>query len=515
MLRMSEISKIQSDYFVKGKTVHQIAQEKRRSWSTVKKLTSSTCEDLILRGARKNKISHICTDQVLAKIRSYLNLEISCNIPRKQRYTAEYIYEKLVDENQYSGSKRYLRQLIKQERELIGQEKKKSKTYLELDFPLGEYIQIDHGEVEVNYGGKPTTGYLFVCSVPGYSLRFCQFYLTKSRESWGNFHEMLFRFFGGVFKFCIYDNDTVLKHKENKTSYFLGIERHYGFKAIFCNKAAGWEKGSVENAVGFCRRNYMAGIVKIDDLSDFNLELSKKSLEEIHLEQNGRPLTSFFEKSKAKLGPLRPQYDWGINLNGQVSSYQYVKCAKINYSVPEKYAGKEVDVFATPYLVKIFFKGEIIAEHKRSFVEALSVINIDHFLDQLEKKPTAIGFSKVIKQENFPDYLTELRAKLREKYGDATSDVEFVKTLKLRRSCAGNIFQTAVEMGISYGGILYSYIKNIIDQLQSNQENQDIPLANLPKQCGVDISNDFEISKYAALTSLENANKDINENNLY
>ena len=42
------------------------------------------------------------------------------------------------------------------------------------------------------------------------------------------------------------------------------------FEAIFCNKAAGWEKGSVENGVGYCRRNYLPGLPSFETINSLN-----------------------------------------------------------------------------------------------------------------------------------------------------------------------------------------------------------------------------------------------------
>jgi len=34
-----------------------------------------------------------------------------------------------------------------------------------------------------------------------------------------------------------------------KQASFIRLEAHYGFEAVFCNVASGWEKSNVENAV--------------------------------------------------------------------------------------------------------------------------------------------------------------------------------------------------------------------------------------------------------------------------
>ncbi|NOT80284.1 MAG: hypothetical protein HOP07_14915 [Bacteriovoracaceae bacterium] len=48
------------------------------------------------------------------------------------------------------------------------------------------------------------------------------------------------------------------------------MENYYNFEAIFCNKAAGWEKGSVENGVGYCRRNFLPGLPSFETMNSLN-----------------------------------------------------------------------------------------------------------------------------------------------------------------------------------------------------------------------------------------------------
>ena len=45
--------------------------------------------------------------------------------------------------------------------------------------------------------GVRTKEYLFVASVPGQVLRYCQAFPIKATEAWGEFHERAFQFFGG------------------------------------------------------------------------------------------------------------------------------------------------------------------------------------------------------------------------------------------------------------------------------------------------------------------------------
>ena len=153
-------------------------------------------------------------------------------------------------------------------------------SYLPLSFEAGETIQIDHGEADCVIGNERITGYLFVGSLPGLTIRYCQMYPVKAQQAWGTFHEKTFSYFGGIFSEATYDNDCVLikevlgtEHKQ--TDFSLFWEHHYGFSSNFCNRGAGNEKGSVENAVGFCRRNYLAALPKFLNWTELNDHLEK------------------------------------------------------------------------------------------------------------------------------------------------------------------------------------------------------------------------------------------------
>ena len=72
----------------------------------------------------------------------------------------------------------------------------------------------------------------------------------------------IFEYIGKVPKEIWFDNRTtaVIEIKKNGkrtlTDDFYRFAAHYGFQAKFCNPASGNEKGSVENKVGYFRRNF-------------------------------------------------------------------------------------------------------------------------------------------------------------------------------------------------------------------------------------------------------------------
>lgn len=72
----------------------------------------------------------------------------------------------------------------------------------------------------------------------------------------------IFEHIGLVPSLLVFDNATGAAHrvawdKAGAAGVFQLFCEHHRVEARFCNPRSGWEKGSVENAVGFLRRNLM------------------------------------------------------------------------------------------------------------------------------------------------------------------------------------------------------------------------------------------------------------------
>ena len=80
------------------------------------------------------------------------------------------------------------------------------------------------------------------------------------------------------------------------TENFRRLQCHYDFESNFCNPASGHEKGSVENYIGYSRRNYFVPIPQMADLEVFNRELLKRcdgDLRREHYKQEKQVLELF------------------------------------------------------------------------------------------------------------------------------------------------------------------------------------------------------------------------------
>lgn len=48
------------------------------------------------------------------------------------------------------------------------------------------------------------------------------------------------------------------------------LRSHYLFDSVFCNVAAAWEKGAVENLVGYVRQNCLTPVPSVNSIEELN-----------------------------------------------------------------------------------------------------------------------------------------------------------------------------------------------------------------------------------------------------
>lgn len=400
MLKMSEIQRIKNAFFDEGLAKRAICRKFHRSWNLVSAIINTPLEKLEEQLGEKvvgNRKPTVGTLEVQDTIKKMLLDEKEYRIKKKQRLTAKVIYNKLVEQGIYSGSPRRLQELVQKIRNELCQVDKDS--YLPLHFPLGSALQVDHGEVTCIIDDSMMIAFLFVASIPGTSIRYCQLFPCKSRESWGEFHERTFKKFGGVFPKCIYDNDTVLINDirtKKQTEFATYMVEHYRFTPHYCNPASGNEKGSVENGVGYCRRNYLPGCPEYQKFSDVNQMLDAKFDEEIAAGKDyktGELLKNVMEKIASRLQPILPSKSWYRRDKRIVNSYQCVEVDRHYYSVPEQYVGKQVTVLIMSFCIAIqpgSKESESVIVHTRQFSLGADSLYWDHYLEQLKKKPGAL-----------------------------------------------------------------------------------------------------------------------------
>lgn len=477
MLRMDEVNKCRKAYN-NGDSINQIAKRYGRSWTTIKNIVETPLEELENRGCRPNRMCTVTTPEVEDGINGYLTIEEQLGVKKKQRYTAALIYKELTAKGIYKGSVRQLQDAVKQLRQQRGQVKVKS--HLPLEFPLGSTAQIDHGECDLIVGEQRVLGYLFVCSIPGAVLRYCQIFPVKSREAWGEFHERSYQFFGGVLPIGTYDNDCVLVKEvlgkdRKQTQFSHALEEHYQINSRFCNPAAGNEKGSVENGVGYCRRNYLAGCQSFESWDIVNENLEKSCWENIdtgHHYRTNRPLKDIFNEMAKQLNPLAINHKWRRWKEAHVDSYQLVHIDSQGYSVPERFVGSTVRIGVGVFDIEILSENTAVARHSRRFGESGSSLCLDHYLDQLMRKPGALWDCKAVQQHSFSPEFLEIWQRLQERYPGGKANRKFIKILHLGRKYGSVNLTSAIEKALFLRTVEPEALENIIHSSFTHEDSR-------------------------------------------
>ena len=183
--------------------------------------------------------------------------------PRKQRHTAQRIYERLCDEHDFSGSYSAVRRFIQKHHATTGE------VYFPLSFDPGEEAQVDWGEGRFFERGVERKVYMFCLRLCHSGVSFVYPYERMTQEALLDGHVRAFEYFGKVPRRLAYDNlkaavITVGRGQERVlTEKFKELRSQYLFDTRFCNVARGNEKGHVENLVKWSQRNLLTPLLTV------------------------------------------------------------------------------------------------------------------------------------------------------------------------------------------------------------------------------------------------------------
>jgi hypothetical protein len=205
-------------------------------------------------------------------------------------------------------------------------------------------------------------------------------------------------------------------HERTLTDGFARFMEHYGIETFFCNGAAGWEKGNVENKVGYERRNMFVPVPTILEFSQFNkrlFECSEEDNNRIHYFKQ-ESLKTLFEDDKEAMIPLNPVSFEVCRFEKRISDkYAKVMLDANHYSSSPKVAKESVYVKITCDKVIILdIKYEIIVEHPRLYGKGKESMNWLPYIELMSKRPTAIKYTGFYDElpDNWKKYISSLPA---------------------------------------------------------------------------------------------------------
>lgn len=287
---------------IRGCTQREIARDLHVSRNTVAKYLSA---DLSPEPPVTRAPTSPTMEPYADAVRSWL--EADAHAPRKQRHTARRVHDRLVDELGFPGSLSTVERFVREWRRSRPPEP--SEGFLELEWPPGT-AQGDWGRATAVIGGASVDVSELVVALPHSDAKFATCSMSRRSECLCESMLQIFEHVGGVPPLLVLDNATEAGRRMagvvRESSLFSAFRQHHGFEVRFCNPYAGHEKGSVENAVGFLRRNAMVPVPDVPDLAALNARLlaaCDRMLDRPHYRE-GRAVRSLFEEDLAGMLPL-------------------------------------------------------------------------------------------------------------------------------------------------------------------------------------------------------------------
>jgi transposase len=344
-------------------------------------------------------------------------------------------------------------------------------AFLKLDFTAGEAAQVDWGEYGTIGVGSTRRRLSFFLMVLCHSRRmYLEFTVSQTMEFFLSCHENAFIAFDGVPARIIVDNlkSAVLQRMVGTAPVFnpkyLDFSRHWGFKISACNVRSGWEKGRVENGVGYVKKNFLAGL----DLPDFGALQPAATLWtdtvanlRMHGATHQRPV-DLFETERAQLRPLNPA---GFDL-ARVTTVRANKQFRIpldsnHYSVPARYAGHLLTLKAYADRVCLYEGQQLVARHVRSMDRNQDIEDPQHPRELVAQRKSAREQRLLVQFLAISPRAQAYREGLEAKRVDARAHLR--KILALVELHGKDNVARALDDGLELQAFSAEYIAHILD----------------------------------------------------
>lgn len=389
-------------------------------------------------------------------------LDADRRAPRKQRHTAHRIYERIQQERPgHPIAESTVRQYVRERKAALGLAARE--TFVPQSYPWASEAQVDWYEAVADLDDERVTLQVFSMRSMASGGAFHRAYRHATQQAFLEAHELALRYFGGVFRRLRYDNLSaavrrVLRgSRREETARFVAFRSHWRFASEFCTPAEGHEKGGVESEVGRFRRTHWVPIPRASSLAELNQQLLAACQADEARTVAGRELTvgAGLLIERTHLLPLAADgFDLVEVSFPTVTSLGWVKVKTNAYSVPVK-AGTTVEARLAAAHVEIWHDGKRVARHERSYGRYQEVLDLEHYLDVLERKPGALAGSKPLEQwrrlGRWPESYDRFWAALIERHGRQAGTKAMIGLLQLGRihgqAALGGAIEAALVLG--------------------------------------------------------------------
>ncbi len=383
--------------------------------------------------------------------------------PRKQRHTAQRIFQRLRDEHGFGGQYTIVKDYVREHR------RRSQEMFVPLSHPPG-HAQCDFGEALVIIGGVEQKAHCFVLDLPHSDGCFVKAYPAETTEAFLDGHVSAFAFLGGVPQSILYDNTKLAvarilgDGRRKRTRAFTELQSHYLFSGRFGRPGKGNDKGKVEGMVGYMRRNFLVPVPSFESFEALNAHLERRCLARMDARLRGHS-ESIGQRMERDLEALLPlpavAYDACEKQAGRVSSLSLVRYRTNDYSAPVAYGHRDVLVKGYVDRVVISCGSEVIARHHRSYQRDDFVFDPVHYLPLLEQKTAALDQAAPLQGWDLPEEFATLRRLLESRMG-RRGKREFVQVLRLFEHFSPGEVHAAVRDALRLGALSFDAVKHLV-----------------------------------------------------
>lgn len=284
-----------------------------------------------------------------------------------------------------------------------------AETFIKQQYQPGDVCEFDWGECKIFISGCLRYLQLAVFTSAYGNYRYALLYPKQNTQCFQEAHSAFFSHLGGVYRTMVYDNMKIAVRKfvgryaKEATEGLLKLSMYYNFAFRFCNIKAGNEKGHVEKSVEYVRRKAFSRrdhFSSLEEANEYLLSVCEKLNQKPQTGNHNKSANEIMETEKEYLLPSMPKFECARLSNLRVDKYSTIIIDNCHYSVPEEYTGKMITAKIYSSEIICYHEQKKICFHKKSQGCGDWIINIEHYLKSLKKKPGAVVGSVAFSQMN-------------------------------------------------------------------------------------------------------------------
>jgi transposase len=437
---------IRRDHRREELSIRQLADRHRVHRRTVRQALESAVPP-----ARKQRVfAAPVLDPVKPLIDEMLRSDLDA--PRKQRHTARRVLARLVDEHQvreisYSTVSAYV---ARRRPEIAAEAGRPLEVGCvpQTHGPAAE-AEVDFHDLWVVLRGVKTKTALFTMRLSFSARAAHRASLSQGQEAFLEGHVYAFDRLGGVPLDKIrYDNlkpavsRVLFGRTRQETQRWVAFRSTYGFDAFYClpGHEGSHEKGGVEGEGGRFRRNHCVPMPRVDSIAELNALLEAWDDVDDARRVGYRTMSVgrdwVIERPLLRRLPEEP-FDTTLTLTPRVDRFARVMVRCCQYSVPARFIGHRVRVKLSSTTVTVFDRGTLLAQHERAIGKGVQVLELDHYLEILLRKPGALPGATALAQARAAGAFTgeheAFWTAARKSLGDAAGTRALIEVLLLHR----------------------------------------------------------------------------------